>query len=199
MKTFRSIAASFAFIALFAFAAFAQAPPTGKIGLVNTYAFGSKEGITKFVNAVNGVNTEFKKDTDSLQAQITKFQGLEKELETLRAQSQSSTSKVPINQDTVTAKVTEYENLGREIKFNQEKVKTAYQRRYDAVVGPIWSDIMKAMQDFAKQKGYAVILDGAKLEESGILMGFDDKYDITKEFVAFYNTRPATTAATTAK
>ena len=55
---------------------------------------------------------------------------------------------------------------------------------------------MKAMQDFTKQKGYSLILDGAKLEEAGILIGFDDKYDITKEFITFYNSRPATTATT---
>ena len=27
-------------------------------------------------------------------------------------------------------------------------------------------------------------------------MGFDDKYDVTKDFITFYNTRPATTATT---
>ncbi len=27
-------------------------------------------------------------------------------------------------------------------------------------------------------------------------MGFDEKYDITKEFITFYNTRPAATAST---
>ena len=40
-------------------------------------------------------------------------------------------------------------------------------------------------------------MDGGKLEEAGILMGFDDKYDVTKEFIAFYNARPAGTATTT--
>jgi hypothetical protein len=54
---------------------------------------------------------------------------------------------------------------------------------------------MKAMQSFAKEKGYAVILDGTKLEEAGILMAFDEKHDVTKEFIAFYNARPAGTTA----
>ena len=53
------------------------------------------------------------------------------------------------------------------------------------------------MQEFAKQKGFDVIFDGAKLEEAGILLGFSDKVNITTEFIQFYNTRPAGTAATT--
>ncbi len=88
------------------------------------------------------------------------------------------------------------EKLGRDFKFKQEDAKDQYQSRYQVVVGPIYADIMKAMQEFTKQKGYSVILDGAKLEEAGILIGFDNKFDITKEFITFYNARPATTATT---
>ena len=65
------------------------------------------------------------------------------------------------------------------------------------MVGPVFNDIIKAMNDYAKQKGYSVIFDGAKLEESGVLIGFDDKYDVTKDFIVFYNQRPAGTATTT--
>jgi Skp family chaperone for outer membrane proteins len=83
------------------------------------------------------------------------------------------------------------------IKRKQEDAKARYEKRYQEVVGPVFNDIVKALNDFAKQKGYAVILDGAKLEEAQILLGFDDKYDVTKDFVTFYNTRPAGTAATT--
>ena len=67
---------------------------------------------------------------------------------------------------------------------------------------PINQDIVKALNEYAKQKGYALILDGAKLEQAGILLGFDDKFDVTKDFIVFYNGRGtsapgATTAATT--
>ena len=83
-----------------------------------------------------------------------------------------------------------------QVKRKQEDGKAKYERRYQQVVGPVFSDIVKALNDFARQKGYAVILDGAKLEESGLLMGFDDKYDVTKDFIVFYNARPAGTATT---
>lgn len=194
MRTLRLTAVSFVFAALFAVSAFAQAQTAApKIGLVNIYAFGQdKGGITKYVNAMNALETELKPLQTDLQNMVTKIQNLEKEIQTL--QNQAKDPKVPINPTTVNAKVEEYENLKREAKFKQDSATAKYQSRYDVVVGPIWNDIRKAMQEYAKQKGYDVILDGAKLEEAGILLGFNDKVDITTDFIQFYNTRPAGTA-----
>lgn len=199
MRTFRLIAAGFIFSALFAVSAFAQAAaPTGKVGLVNTFAFDDeKTGITKYRTAVITVDTEFKPDNDKLRTSAARYETLKKELTGFQ-ESVSKGIKIPISDAAVQAKVDELGNLERGIKFQQEDAKTRYERRYQAVVGPVLDDIMKAMQDFAKQKGYAVILDGAKLQESGILMAFDDKYNVTAEFIQFYNTRPAGTASAVA-
>lgn len=203
MNTFRLIAATFVFAALFAVSAFAQAAaPTSKVGLINTFAFeDEKGGITKYRNAIASVETEFKPDNDKLRASATRYETLRKELEGFQAARQKGQT-VPISDAAIQAKVDELGKLEREIKFQQEDAKTRYERRYQTVVGPIYGDIMKAMQEFAKAKGYSVILDGAKLQESGILMAFDDKTNVTTEFVTFYNARPAgaaTAAATTPK
>ena len=207
MKTFRLIAATFLFAAIFAVSAFAQAvqTPVGKVGVINTFAFDDKAGIAKYTTAMNSLDAEFKKDFDELQALYTRIQNLEKELGGLQTQIQNASNTtgttVPINttqlQTTYTTKADEYGKLGREYKFKQDDAKARYERRRQVVMGPILQDIGKAMQEFAKQKGFAMILDGAKLEEAGILLAFDEKYDATKEFITFYNTRPATTAVTT--
>jgi Skp family chaperone for outer membrane proteins len=199
MKTFRLIALSFMFAAVFAVSAFAQAAaPTGRVGLVNTYAFGDeKAGITKFRAALASVDAEFKKDNDDLRSMATRYQTMGTEIQKFQ-DAVKANQKLPIPETEVQKKVDDYGKLEREIKFKQEDAKTRYERRYQTVVGPIYGDIMKAMQDFAKQKGYAVILDGAKLEESGILMAFDEKYNVTTEFIQFYNARPAGTATAAA-
>lgn len=187
------------FAAVFAVSAFAQtAAPTGRVGLINTYAFGDeKAGITKFRTALASVDGEFKKDNDDLRAMATRFTTMGKEIEGWQNAIKNN-QKLPIPETEVQKRVDDYGKLEREIKFKQEDAKTRYERRYQTVVGPIYGDIMKAMQEFAKQKGYAVILDGAKLEESGVLMAFDEKYNVTTEFIAFYNTRPAGTASAAA-
>ena len=189
------LAAGIVFAASFAISGIAQTPAgTGRIGLINTYAFGEDKagaGITKYKNAVKSLESEFTPVNNELKTKATRYQTLATEIQNL----QKSTA--PIDPKTIQAKVDEAQNLEKEIKRMQEDAKARYERRQAEVVGPVYGDIIKALNDFARQKGYAVILDGAKLEEAQILLGFDDKFDVTKDFIAFYNARPATTAAAT--
>ena len=196
MKTFRSIAAGFVFAAIFAVSAFAQAQPTvTKIGIINTSAFDDKAGITKYVTAANALEAEFKPIEAELQTMATKIQNLQKEIQTLQAQAQA-TPAVPIKIETINAKIEEGERLSREFKFKQEDAKVRYERRDAAILGPVRQDIGKAMQEFAKQKGYSFIFDAANLEKAGLILAFDEKNNITTEFITFYNARPAGTATT---
>jgi len=199
MKTFRLIAANFIFSAVFAASAFAQAQDAGKIGLVNTLAFeDGKAGITKLVTASNTIATEFKQPASELETMYNRMQALQKEIQGI--QTQLGDPKTPAAVDKTKlqangqAKADEYEKMGRDFKFKQEDLKARLDRRRQAVVGPVYADVMKALQEFAVKNGYAVILDGARLEEAQILMAFNNKYDVTKEFITFYNARPAGTA-----
>lgn len=199
MKTFRLIAASIFFAAIFAVSTFAQVTPTGKVGLINTLAFDiDKGGINKYVTAMNSLESEFKKDGDDLLIIANRIQALEKEIKTIEGQLNST---APVNKDQLqtsyNTKVDEYGKLGREFKFKQDDAKARFERRRQVVMGPIMADIYKAMGEFAKAKGFSVILDGAKLEEAGVLLAIgDEKIDATKDFITFYNARPATTAVT---
>jgi Skp family chaperone for outer membrane proteins len=194
MRTFRLIAVSTVFAAIFAVSAFAQTT-AGKIGLINTQAFGDdKAGITKYVAALNSLDTEFKPVFTELQTMATKIQTLEKELKDLQAKAQSN---VPIDQKTVSAKSEEYDKLGREFKFKQEDAKARYERREAAVTGPIRLDIGNAIQEYTKKNGYTLMLDVSKLDGAGVLLGWDEAANVTKQFITFYNARPATTASIT--
>ena len=192
MKTFRLIAASAIFAAIFAVSAFAQTT-AGKVGLINTLAFeDTKVGITKYVAALTSLDTEFKPSYTELQTLATKIQALETELKTLQEQIQKGT--VPVNQSTYNTKTEEYDKLGREFKFKQEDAKARYERREAAVLGPIRQDIGNAIQEFTKKNGYIMMLDIAKLDSAGLILGVDESADVTKQFITFYNARPATTA-----
>ena len=199
MKTFRLFVAASVFAALFAISAFAQTQPAAKIGLINTMAFDdAKEGITKYVTAMNTLETQFKPDNTALQTLATRIQTLQKEIETFQKQIQDG--KVPVDQKTVNAKVEEYDKLVREYKFKEEDAKVRLQRAEQTTLGPLQQDIGKAIQEFAKQKGYTIILDVAKLGNAGLILAIgDEKADITKEFITFYNARPATASTTATK
>ena len=201
MKRFSLIAVCFVFTAVFSISAFGQVPAAttaaGKIGLVNISAFADeKAGIGKFRTALTTLDAEFKVLNDEINTMRNKYQTLATEIQ--KAQQAPPPGVVPVK-DTpaiLAAKVEEAQNLEIQIKRKQEDGKAGYERRYPAVVGPVFNDIIKALNEYAKQKGFAIILDGAKLEQAEILLGFDDKYDVTKDFIVFYNARPAGTATT---
>lgn len=200
MKTFRSIAAVFVFAAIFAVSAFAQVPAAvpaapGKLAVVNTQAFDAdKGGITKYVNAMNSLETEFKTTQTELQTIGTRLQTLQNEIKVMQENAQKSPT-VPIDTTKANAKVEEYDKLAREFKFKQEDAKARFERRQEVVMGPVRQDIGNALQEFAKKNGYMMILDASKLDGAGLLLAFDERFDATKEFITFYNARPAATAA----
>src|SRR6185503_20766885 len=104
-------------------------------------------------------------------------------------------STVPVSD--LDSKAIAIQDLETKIKRDQEDAKRRYDIRMGQVVDPINQDIVKALSEYAKSKGFAVIFDGAKLEQAGVLLGFDDKYDVTKDFITFYNGRSPGTTATT--
>lgn len=196
MKRVSLIAVSFVFAAISAVSAFGQVPAAtqpAKIVVINTAAFDAKDGIVKYSNAMNALETEFKPAQTEIQTMVTRYQTLATEIENARKANPA----VPINQASLQTKVDEAQNLEIQIKRKQEDGKVKFEKRQEQVLRPILSDIGKAMDEFAKAKGYALILDAAKLEGAGLILAVDlPKVDVTKDFITFYNARPATTATT---
>ena len=194
MKRFSFIAVAFVFAAILAVSAYGQVPAApAKIVVINTAIFDGKDGITKYANAMNALETEFKPAQTEIQTMMTRYQTLATEIENARKANPS----VPIKPETIQAKVDEAQALEVNIKRKQEDGKAKFEKRQQQVLGPVLQDIMKAMDDFAKQKGYALILDAAKLEGAGLILAVDlPKVDVTKDFITFFNARPATQATT---
>jgi Skp family chaperone for outer membrane proteins len=196
MRTFRLIAVSVFFAAILSVSAIAQTT-AGKIGLINTQAFDdAKAGITKYVTALNSLETEFKPTFTELQTLATKIQALEKEIASYRQLLQEN-KKIPITDAELNKKIEDYDKSAREYKYKEEAAKASYQRREQIVMGPVRQDIGNAIQEFTKKNGYSLMLDVAKLDNAGLILGLDETADVTKAFITFYNARPATTATVT--
>jgi len=200
MKRFSFIAASFIFAAITAVTAFGQAAQPAvpfKMAVIDTGMFADdKAGITRYASAMNALEAEFRPATVEIQGMVTKYNTLGTEIKKLQDQAAAGT--VPIDQKSAAAKVEEYQNLELAIKRKQEDLKARAERREPQVMNPLRQEIGKALNDYGAQKGYAMILDAAKLDGAGLILAFDAaKVDVTKDFIAFFNARPATTATTT--
>ena len=199
MRRFSFIAASFILAAIFAVSAFGQTPAQPapfKMAVIDTDAFAAATGgITRYSAARKALADEFRPLETELQGMVTRYTTLGTEIKKLQDQAAAGT--VPIDQKTAATKLEEYQNLELAIKRKEEDGKTRAARREPQVMGPILQEIGKALNDYAKAKGLALILDASKLANAGVILAYDEaKVDVTKDFIAYFNARPATTAST---
>ncbi len=187
MKRF-NIGLMFALIfGVFSITSFAQT--TGAIAVVDPYQFGNeKAGITRYIAAAKKLTAEFQTEDNELRALATKANNLEKEIQALS----SSSSPVPAD---ISKKVEERDSLARTFKFKKEDRDSRFNKRAGVIMGPINQEIGKALGEFLKTKGFSMILDASRLEQAGLILAFDQKYNATNEFIAFFNKRPATAAS----
>lgn len=194
MKTFRFIAVSFIFAAVFAVSAFAQTPPTANVALVNTQAFYAESG---GINKISGVYTkleaEFKSVDTDLRTANTRMETLKKEIEAANTLIKNGGK---VDENSVNAKVEEYQRLQVDMKRKQEDAKARFDKREAEMMNPVFLDISKSIEAYAKQKGFTLVLDASKMAQSGILLYSTATTDITADFIKFFNASPGGTATT---
>lgn len=187
MKRFSLFAVAAVFAAVFAVSASAQTAAATKIGWIDTGAFAdAKEGITKYLNAYKALETEARPKLQELTGIETKIRTIASDLQKMQANTA-----VPIDQKTAAAKQDEGQRLQREYEFKKKEYDAFLEKRGGEILGPVNQDIGKAIQEFGKQKGYAAIFDIDKLAQAGAILMLEPTANITKEFVTFYNARPA--------
>ncbi len=196
MKRFTILTVSVVFSALFAVSTFAQAgavPAAAKIGWLDTGAFADeKEGVTKYIAGLKALDSEMK-------PKITDLQSIQARLKTISddlAKAQNSPANVPIDQKAIQAKQDEGQKLQRDFDYKKKEYDATLEARSGQVLGPISADISKSIQDYAKLKGYAVVLDINALAQQNAILALDATANITKDFITYYNNKPATTATT---
>ena len=82
--------------------------------------------------------------------------------------------------------------MEKDFKRKGEDAQAAFNKRLEEVLGPIYEDIGKALDGFAKARGITLILDVTKIQ--GIVSAAD-AMDITRAFIAEYNSKNPATAS----
>ncbi len=195
MKHLRLGYLSVFFALLFSVSAFAQTTQNNKVFVIDTGAFADeKEGIKKFSDANKQVFDGLKQEYAELAKLARKIQDMKKEFQVLSEQFQK-TPNGPISEASLQAKADEIANMEIDFKRKEEDLELKFAKRSQALIHPIRLDIYKEMNTFAKAKGYPIILDLVQLVESNLILAIgDEKVDLTKEFIQYYNSLPKTSA-----
>ena len=164
--------------------------PMSKMAVIYTDLFlDQKTGIAKFNSVVTKLNGEFQKTKDDLNQLQTRAQTLESEITKLR----EAPAGTPIDQRSLQAKIDQLEQLKKDIQRKGEDAQASYNRRRQELFNPLQDDIGKALEAFAKARGINVIIDAAQVP----LLFADEKIDITRAFIAEFNSKNPVTAAST--
>jgi outer membrane protein len=174
-------------------AASATAPvqlPMSKMAVIYTDLFlDQKTGILKFNSVVTKLNGEFQKTKDELTQMQTRATTLETEINKLR----EAPAGAPVDQRSLQAKIDQLDQLKKDIQRKGEDAQANYNRRRQELFTPLQDEIGKALEAFAKARGINVIIDAAQVP----LLYAADSIDITRAFIAEFNSKNPVTAATT--
>jgi len=163
--------------------------PDTKMAFIDTGAFGDeKGGITRYVNAVKGIDREF-------QPRVTEMVNLQTRIKAIADEiSRLSSGSSVVDPKTIQAKQEEGERLQRDLKYKKEQYDADTGKRFQEVVAPISDDILKAVQQFATQRGITMIVDISKLAPA--ILTVNPAMDVTQAFITEFNTKnPATASA----
>lgn len=163
--------------------------PTSKIAVINSNEFmDAKTGILKFTSLANKLNGEFQKAKDDITAMQNRAQALETEINKLR----DAPAGTPIDQPALQAKADQLEQLRKDTQRKAEDAQTAYNKRREELFQPLQLEIGNAIEAFAKARGINVVIDGAAVP----LLYFEESTNITRAFIADFNSKNPVTAAT---
>lgn len=160
--------------------------PDSKVALIDSSAFADeKQGIAKFVSALKRVNAEFQPRQTELQSLQTQIEKAKSDLQ--KAAPVQDAKVTQTQQDRIAVMETDFKRKG-------EDAQAAFNKRLEEVLGPIYEDIGKALDGFAKARGITLILDITKVQ--GIVSAAD-AMDITRAFIAEFNSKNPATASLT--
>ncbi|MEO8041420.1 MAG: OmpH family outer membrane protein [Acidobacteriota bacterium] len=177
MKIARIVLLAASMLTLSSFAA-AQAPvqaAPAKVGIVNSDMFSNRTGgITRLVNALKTLDTEFKPRRDEITQLVTRFNSL-----------QQVAPNTPPAQ--LATRREQAETLQIEIQRKQEDARVAYGKRLAALTNPIRLTVYTALEAYVKQRGIDVLLDVSKFPD-GVLLA-NKNADLTAGFIRDFNSK----------
>ncbi|HKE56190.1 MAG TPA: OmpH family outer membrane protein [Pyrinomonadaceae bacterium] len=159
--------------------------PDSKMALIYSADFQDpKNGITKFTSLVNTLNREFQPRQTELSTLQQKITTLGKEIES--TQNVADPKALAQKQEQLTQMQTELKRKG-------EDAQGAYDKRRQEIFGPLQEELGKALETFAKARGITVIVDASQVP----VLYAADSIDITKAFIADFNSKNPATASVT--
>lgn len=157
--------------------------PATKVGVIFSADFqDAKTGIAKYIVTINKLNAEFVPMQNELSATAQR-------LNQQQAEINNNTTLTPAQ---LQAKIDQLDQQKKAYQRKGEDAQTSYQKRRSDLLGPLQEEVGRALDAYAQAHGITMIIDGSRVP---ILYAAVDT-DITKAFIADYNSKNPATATT---
>ena len=159
--------------------------PKGKVAVINTAMFQQQVG--EFKSKIETLNKQFEPRVKEVQGLAERITALEN---TIKTQSGAlSAAKV--------AEMTEQlETMKRDYQRKSEDLQADGNRAKDRAFEPISGKLVKFAEEYTAKRGIVLLIDLANAQQAGALIWFDQRTDITQDFINEYNkANPVPTAA----
>lgn len=161
------------------------AVPDSKMAMIYSEAFQDpKNGIAKFGTLLNTLTREFQPRQTELSTLQQKITQLQKEIDD---------TKNVADPKALMQKQDQVEQWKIDLKRKGEDAQAAYEKRRQEIFAPLQDELGKALEGFAKARGITVIVDGSQVP----VLYAADSIDITRAFIADFNSKNPATASVT--
>jgi len=159
--------------------------PKGKVAVINTAAF--QEKVEEFKAKIESLNRQFEPRVKEVQSISDKITALET---TLKSQSGVLTpAKVAEMTENLEAMKRDYQRKGEDLQADAGRAR-------DKAFEPITGKLGKFAEDYTAKRGIVMLVDISNAIQSGMVVWFDPRSDITQDFIVEYNkANPVATAA----
>ena len=163
----------------------APAPlPKGKIGVINTSVF--QEQVSEFKDKIAGLNRQFDPRVKEVQGLADKINALET---TIKSQSGV------LSAQRIAEMTENLEGMKKDYQRKTEDLQAEAGRARDRALEPVTAKMGKFAEDYTAKRGIVMLIDIANAVQSGTVLWYDPRADITQDFINEYNkTNPITTA-----
>jgi Skp family chaperone for outer membrane proteins len=157
----------------------------GKIAVINTGVF--QEQIGEFKAKLDALNKQFEPRIRELDQLATQIKTRE---DTLKTQGPALTpAKVAELTEQVESMKRDYQRKGEDLQADGGKAR-------DLALQPVSEKLEKFAKDYTVRKGITVLVDLANAFNSGLIVWYDPKLDVTEDFIKEYNKANAVPAGT---
>jgi outer membrane protein len=150
--------------------------PKGKIAVIDTAKF--QEQVLEFKSKMEALNRQFEPRIKEVQGLADRITALET---TLKTQSTAlSAAKSAEMTEQLEGMKREYQRKGEDLQADGNRAK---QRAFE----PISGKLVKFAEQYTAKKGIVLLIDLANADQSGTILWFDPRSDVTQDFINEYN------------